>query len=68
MANMKQIFEKSVVSMIDIPAGATITQEMIGIKKPGTGIAARRYNEVIGRVATRNIAKDSVLQEDDLHA
>lgn len=68
MRDMKQIFEKSVVTVVEIPAGTVITRDMIGIKKPGTGIPARRLEEVIGRRAARDIGKDAVLQEEDLHA
>jgi N-acetylneuraminate synthase len=68
LAEMKQIFEKSVVSTVDIPDGATITAEMISVKKPGTGIPARKLPEVIGRRAAHDIARDTLLREEDLCA
>src|SRR3989442_12406517 len=49
LRDMKGIFEKSVVSVVDIPAGTVITAGMVGLKKPGTGIPARRLREVIGQ-------------------
>ena len=45
---MKDIFQKSVVTKVDIPQGAVITREMIGVKKPGTGIPPKRFEEVVG--------------------
>lgn len=63
---MKATFEKSLVALEDIPAGATITREMIGIKKPGTGIPAARSGEVIGRRAARFVAADTVLTPEDI--
>jgi N,N'-diacetyllegionaminate synthase len=63
---MKDIFEKSVVSVAAISAGALISSEMVAVKKPGTGIPARRLNEVIGRRAARDIAPDRLLSEEDL--
>jgi N,N'-diacetyllegionaminate synthase len=63
---MKDTFEKSVVSVVSIPAGTVITREMIGFKKPGTGIPAREYAEVIGRKAARDIAQDRLIRRDDL--
>jgi len=63
---MKETFEKSVVSLVDIPAGATITREMIGLKKPGTGIPAKCIDKVVGRQARRRIAKDTLIREEDL--
>lgn len=65
-ATMKAAFEKSVVSLVDIPAGALITKALIGIKKPGTGIPARRLGEVLGKRARRGIAKDTLIREEDL--
>jgi N,N'-diacetyllegionaminate synthase len=63
---MKDIFEKSIVSVVDIPAGAVLDKSMLAVKKPGTGIPARRYEEIIGKRAARPIAKDMLLSEDDL--
>ncbi len=65
---MKEIFEKSLVSLVEIPAGAVLTPEMIGIKKPGTGIPAARYTEVLGRRAARTIPAGRVLMDEDLEA
>src|SRR5439155_22746609 len=64
LAEMKQIFEKSVVATTDIPAGATIERDMLAAKKPGTGIPARRLPELVGMRARRDLAADSVLTED----
>jgi N-acetylneuraminate synthase len=68
LQDMKHIFEKSVVSVMDIPAGATITANMIAVKKPGTGIPAHKLHEVIGRRAAHDIPKDTLLHEEDLNA
>lgn len=66
VAEMKRIFEKSVVSTLAIEAGTVIGPEMVALKKPGTGIPAARLAEVVGRRSTRAIAADTVLTEDDL--
>ena len=63
---MKEIFEKSVVTVVDIPAGTVLEGSMLAVKKPGTGIPARRLEEVIGRVARRDIPADTLLREEDL--
>ena len=68
LREMKNIFEKSVVTVVPIPAGAVITPSMVAVKKPGTGIPARRLSEVIGQRATRDIPQDTLLREEDLHA
>jgi N,N'-diacetyllegionaminate synthase len=45
-----------------------ITLEMLGIKKPGSGIPAARLNEVVGSVAKVDIKSDSLIRETDLVA
>jgi N-acetylneuraminate synthase len=60
---MKRVFEKSVVAVSDIPAGAVIEREMLAAKKPGTGIPARHLPDVVGRRARSNIAADTVITE-----
>jgi len=68
LRDMKGIFEKSVASLTDIPAGAVITADMVGMKKPGTGIPARKLRDVIGRRVRRDVVKDTLLREEDLDA
>jgi len=56
----------SVVSIRDIPAGATIGPDDVWAKRPGTGIPARRLGEVIGRIATSAIPRDRLITWEDL--
>lgn len=65
---MKEIFEKSVVSTCNILAGSVITADMLGIKKPGSGIPAARIAEVVGSTAKVDILSDSLIRETDLLA
>ncbi len=63
---MKSIFEKSIVTLEDIPQGALLTPEMLGMKKPGCGLPASRLPQVLGRRARRDIPAGRVLVLDDL--
>lgn len=63
---MKRVFEKSIVSLRKISAGTVITEALVGIKKPGTGIAPKRYKQLIGRRAKRDIEAGQILLESDL--
>ena len=63
---MKAVFQKSVVTTVDIAEGEPITRQMLAIKKPGTGIPPKRLDEVVGSRALRNIPANSVLQESDV--
>ena len=67
-AEMKVVFEKSVVSVTDIAKGTVITADMVAVKKPGTGIPAAQLAAVIGAMAVRDIKADSVLQKKDFHS
>lgn len=65
-ADMKRIFEKSVVTAAPVPAGAALTRELLAFKKPGDGIPARDYRRLIGRRAKRDLPADHKLTESDL--
>jgi N-acetylneuraminate synthase len=52
---------ESVVSVTDIPAGATITADMVWVKRPSPGegaIPAKDLDRVIGRISNVRIGKD----------
>lgn len=63
---MRDVFQKSVVSTVDIPEGQRITADMIATKKPGKGIPAARFDVVVGRRARRAIPADTLVEEDAL--
>ncbi len=56
----------SVVSLCPIQAGNRILPEMIGVKRPGRGIPARYLENVYGRVVTRDIPANTILQWVDI--
>lgn len=55
---------RSLVAACDIPAGTVITAEMLTFKRPGTGILAEKYSEMIGKVAKVHILEDDILKEE----
>ncbi len=63
---MKEVFQKSFVTKQDILAGTVISKEMLTTKKPGTGIEPKDINRVMGRVASKNLAKNHLLTWEDL--
>lgn len=56
---------RSVVSTRAIQKGEVITQEMIWSKRPGTGIPSYKMNEIIGKVAVKNIDENTLLTYED---
>lgn len=52
---------RSVVAETDIPKGAKIIEDMLTLKRPGTGISPKYIGKVIGRRAKKDIKKDTVI-------
>lgn len=59
---MRNIFQKSIVSLVDIPSGTEITREMISTKKPGGGLHPRYFEVITGK----KVKKDSFIFEEDI--
>jgi N-acetylneuraminate synthase len=66
LAPMRNLFTKSVVVRMDLPASTVLQKEHLTMKKPGTGIPAMRLPELIGRRLTRHVKADEILQDSDL--
>ena len=66
MAPMRRIFMKSIVPLRDLKAGTVLTADVLGTRKPGTGIPAGRWHEVLGRRLRRDVAALRPLREEDL--
>lgn len=63
---MKRIFEKSVVTARALPANTRLNRDMLAFKKPGDGIPAARYTELLGKTVRRDLPEDHKLSQDDL--
>ena len=57
---------RSIVSIVPIAEGSVITHDMLGFKRPGTGISPTKVMEVAGKTATRAIPSDMVITQDML--
>lgn len=64
--DMKRIFEKSVVSARDLAAGSTLAEADLAFKKPGDGIPAARWRELLGKRLKRAVPADRKLAFEDL--
>lgn len=68
IAPLRDIFLKSVVATGDLAAGTVLERHHLTTKKPGTGIPASAFEDVIGRTLARDVICDVPLIEDDLKA
>lgn len=57
----KPIARKSLVAIRPIRAGEIFSAENLGTKRPGTGLSPMRWDEVIGRTATKDFAVDEMI-------
>ena len=60
-ARNKPVMRKSVVASQAIKAGEIFSTKNITVKRPGTGISPMRWDEVIGRAASRDFAEDELI-------
>jgi sialic acid synthase len=58
------IFKRSVYAACDIEAGSPLTTENLRVIRPAKGIPAKRYFDILGKTASRHIAKGTPIQED----
>jgi N,N'-diacetyllegionaminate synthase len=66
LESLRDLFTKSVVVRIDLPAGTVLRDEHLTVKKPGTGIPAARLKELTNRKLKRAVTADTLLSEEDL--
>lgn len=59
------LVRKSVVTIRPVKKGERFTDQNLGIKRPGTGLAPARYLDILGKTAKRDIANDTLLRPHD---
>lgn len=64
--NVRSVARRSVVAARDLKKGETLTAAGIAIRRPGTGIAPKFSDEVIGKKARRDIPAGTPLTWDTL--
>jgi N-acetylneuraminate synthase len=63
---MRQVFMKSVVAKVDLPAGALLREEHLVVRKPGSGIPPERLPELVGGRLVRSVAAGELLRTEDV--
>lgn len=64
--NTKAVARKSLVAAKDIPAGTSLTDELIAIKRPGTGLSPALKSFLIGRKVSVDIPSGAVISTEML--
>ena len=60
------VARKSIVAKRDIKKGELLTEENLTTKRPATGLSPMMWEEIIGKRANKDIAKDTPLQMGDI--
>lgn len=63
---VKKLGRKSIVSKRFIPKNHIITKLDLDVKRPGTGISPKFFNDILGKKTKHDLDVDKVLQWDDL--
>lgn len=66
LGTMKRTFEKSIVSARPLAAGTILTAADLAYKKPGDGLPASAFADVIGRRLLQDLEADRQLRRDML--
>lgn len=61
-----EVARRSIVAADDIAAGTVIDGSHLVMKRPGTGLMPKHHGWVVGRVAARDIAADTLIELGDL--
>ena len=55
------IARKSIVAITDIKKGDIFSEYNLTVKRPGTGLSPVFWNEIIGKISTKDFPKDSLI-------
>lgn len=65
-ADVRNVSRQSLCVKRDLAAGHTLTGDDITVKRPGTGIPASRFDEIVGRRLARGVKANELLNEADV--
>ena len=64
--DVRAVSRQSLVAARDLPPTHLVRPEDLCVKRPGTGICASRFDEIVGRRLARAVEADRVLTEADI--
>ena len=59
---IKDVARKSVVLNEDITKGTVLKREMLSIKRPGTGIAPKHIDDIVGKEVIKDLKSGTVMK------
>jgi sialic acid synthase SpsE/CMP-N-acetylneuraminic acid synthetase len=64
--DVRRVSRQSVCAVRDLKAGEVIQRSDVTVKRPGTGIAAAKLGDVIGKALQRDVKANHLLHEGDV--
>jgi len=61
-----KVVRKSIVAAKDIKKGSVLTEDVLIIKRPGTGLEPKYYWDILGKRVKKDIKKDQMINSNDL--
>ena len=58
------VARKSIIAARSISRGDVFTEDNLTVKRPGNGISPMRWDDVIGKIASRDYAVDDIIDEN----
>lgn len=63
---MRKACHRSITALQTIKKGDVLSEDNLGMRRPGTGIPAAKWDEIIGRRASRNLMEGDQLSWEDV--
>ena len=63
---VRGLFQKSLALREDQAAGTVLSEDMITLKKPGTGLPASRLQSLVGKTLTQDVSHERLLRDEDV--
>ena len=65
MGELRRVFGKSVVAARALESGSVLDENALAFKKPGTGIPAAKFRDLVGRRLKRSVERDALFATED---
>ena len=59
---VRDVARRSIVAKVDIPEDTVITEDMLAFKRPGTGVAPKDINKIVGKRTKSLIETDTIIK------
>jgi len=66
LLELRELFTKSIATNADYSKGSVISNEMLSMKKPGSGIKYEHKDKLIGKYLKRDVKRNQLLKWDDI--